>query len=86
MLILIALAILAAPSSADQSTRKPDAVERSTDAQDKMICKRFVDTGSLVRGTRVCKTKHEWELDRAQIRAKGPGIDSCRSRANGADC
>ena len=51
-----------------------------------MICKRFVDTGSLVRGTRVCKTKHEWELDRAQIRAKGPGIDSCRSRANGTDC
>ena len=51
-----------------------------------MICKRFVDTGSLVRGTRVCKTKHEWELDRAQIRAKGPGIDSCRSRANGGEC
>ncbi|MEO7692062.1 MAG: hypothetical protein ABIS51_22445 [Sphingomonas sp.] len=86
MLILIALAILAAPNAADQSTRQPDAVERSTDAQDKMICKRFVDTGSLVRGTRVCKTKHEWELDRAQIRARGPGVDSCRSRANGGEC
>ena len=86
MLILIALAVLAAPNSGEQSTRKADAAEQSTDAQDKMICKRFVDTGSLVRGTRVCKTKHEWELDRAQIRARGPGIDSCRNRANGADC
>jgi len=84
--ILIALAFLAAPSAADQSTRKPDAIERSADAEDKMICKRFVDTGSLVRGKRVCKTKHEWELDRADIRARGPGTDSCRSRANGSDC
>lgn len=86
MSILIALAILAAPTAAEQSPRKPDAVEQSTDAQDKMICKRFVETGSLVRGTRVCKTKREWEHDRADIRAGGPGIDSCRSRANGTDC
>ena len=85
-MILIALAILAAPNAADQSTRKPDAAEQSTDAQDKMICKRFVDTGSLVRGTRVCKTKREWEYDRAEIRARGPGIDSCRARANGGEC
>lgn len=86
MSILIALAILAAPNAADQSTRKPDAVEQSADAQDKMICKRFIDTGSLVRGTRVCKTKREWEHDRAEIRSRGPGTDSCRARANGGEC
>jgi hypothetical protein len=31
-----------------------------TGDQDKIVCKRLVDTGSLVRGKRVCKTRQEW--------------------------
>ncbi|HEX8481502.1 MAG TPA: hypothetical protein VF650_06350 [Allosphingosinicella sp.] len=30
---------------------------------DKVICKRIVDTGSLVRGTRICKTRKAWDND-----------------------
>lgn len=87
MLILIALALSAASDPGARSSQQPDAAaERAADPQDKMICKRFVETGSLVRGTRVCKTKREWDHDRADIRASGPGVDSCRSRANGTDC
>lgn len=29
----------------------------------RMICKTFAVTGSLVRTTRVCKEKHYWDLD-----------------------
>lgn len=86
VLALIALALVAAQDPAPQTAAKPDSAERSAGAQDAMVCKRFVDTGSLVRGTRVCKTKREWEMDRADLRARGPGVDSCRSRANGTDC
>ena len=83
---LIALALFMAQDPGSQSRLNRDAPERTTDSQDKMICKRFVETGSLVRGTRICKTKREWEHDRADIRASGPGIDSCRSRGGGTDC
>ena len=86
MSALIALALFFAADPGSQNAANPDAPERAADSQDKMICKRFIETGSLVRGTRVCKTKREWERDRADIRASDPGIDSCRSRANGAGC
>ncbi len=57
--------------------------ERAADPQDKVICKRFVETGSLVKGQRTCKTKREWERDRDNIRSGGPGINSCRDATNG---
>lgn len=30
---------------------------------DKIVCKRIVDTGSLVRGTRTCKTRATWDSE-----------------------
>lgn len=86
MLIVMVVALVAVAAPGPLSSQKLDAAERATDPQDKMICKRFVDTGSLVRGTRVCKTKRDWEHDRADIRSGGPGVDSCRDRANGGQC
>jgi hypothetical protein len=59
-----------------------DAPERAADARDKMICKRFVRTGSLVDGYRTCKTKWEWERERENLRQQSVS-DSCRDRANG---
>lgn len=62
----------------------PDAAERSADKQDKVICKRFLETGSLVRGYRTCKTKREWERERDALRTetsgnacKNPGSPTC---------
>jgi hypothetical protein len=52
----------------------PDAAERSADAPDKMVCKRFSVIGSLVAKKKICKTKREWDVDRLRLReANTPG-------------
>lgn len=86
MIILIASALLVAQAPATQGARASDATEHAADPQDKVICKRFEETGSLVGNYRVCKTKREWERGRDNIRAGGPGVDSCGARANGGPC
>lgn len=35
---------------------------------DKVVCKRTVDTGSLVKGRRICKTKAEWRSEQDAAR------------------
>ena len=47
-------------------------------AAEKIRCKREVETGSLVKATRVCRTEAEWDALRRQarderIRLQGPG-------------
>jgi hypothetical protein len=37
---------------------------------DKIVCKRQVDTGSLVRGKRICKTRQEWARSAQGAREK----------------
>jgi len=61
--LVIALAI-AAPAIAAQGDDPTDPAykpERAADKADRMICKRFTETGSLVSTYRSCKTKREWE-------------------------
>jgi hypothetical protein len=73
--VLLASALLlpaAAPAPAPAPQR--DAAERAADKGDKLICKRFLETGSLVRGYRVCKTKRDWERERDALRqSQGSG-------------
>ncbi|MBY9064127.1 hypothetical protein K7957_14390 [Sphingomonas yunnanensis] len=59
--------LLAAVAPADQAKTK-DAAERAADAPDKVICKRFAKTGSLIGNERVCKTKADWQRDREELR------------------
>jgi hypothetical protein len=60
--------------------------ERAADPQEKVVCKRFIRTGSLVDSYKTCKTKHEWERERDNLRQLSVS-DSCRDRANGGfDC
>lgn len=82
MLGLIAFALLAA---GPQTTPPAGEGARAENGQDKVICKRFTETGSLVRAQRVCKTKRDWDRDRAVIRS-APTIDSCSARGNGGPC
>jgi hypothetical protein len=71
------LIALLALSTAQPSTSAPDTAERSTDSLDKVVCKRFEVTGSLVSTRKECKTKREWETDRANIRAtEAPPINT----------
>lgn len=71
--------IAAAATAAAAAEPKREAVEKASDPQDKMICKRFVETGSLVKGYRSCKTKRDWERERDAMRQRVGSSTSCRS-------
>lgn len=68
----------AAPTSADSS-------ERAADPRDKVVCKRFVRTGSLADSYRTCKTKWEWERERENLRQLN-AANSCRATAEAGSC
>lgn len=65
--LALALAAVAVPA-AGKRARPRDAAEKAADRADKMVCKRFTKTGSLVDSVRVCKTKNEWQRDRDNLR------------------
>lgn len=54
-----------------------DKGETAAGNPDKIVCKRFVRVGSLVDGYRTCKTKKEWERERADHQDLGRQY-SCR--------
>ncbi|MBB4857645.1 hypothetical protein HNO88_000956 [Novosphingobium chloroacetimidivorans] len=65
---------------------KPDDREKSADKGEKMICKRFTETGSLVRARRVCKTKRDWEREREAIRSMTNSSGSCAGQGLSGGC
>ena len=74
--LVLASMIAVAAASAVAAPAKRETGERSADGQEKVICKRFAETGSLVKTYRTCKTKREWERERDAIRAARGG-NSC---------
>lgn len=52
MSMLLMIAAIAAPQTPPATQAKPDSERR--------ICRKIVDTGSLVRGKRECRTAAEW--------------------------
>lgn len=84
--LMISSLLLVAGTSVNLGVQAASGGEQAADPQDKVICKRFVETGSLVKGYRTCKTKREWENERSNIRSGGPGGSACRDAANGANC
>jgi hypothetical protein len=77
---MVAVAAVANAAPAPQ-----DAAEKASDAGNKVVCKRFTETGSLAKRYRTCKTKAEWERERDNLRSLNVS-DSCRARANGDGC
>lgn len=83
MMRSLAAAVLLLTSAAAQAApQKSDEQEKSADSAEKVICKRFAQTGSLVASKRVCKTKRDWERERDSIRAAS-NISSCPGQTNG---
>ena len=78
---IVAATLIAVSATASSAAPKRDVAEKASDAQDKVICKRFVETGSLVKGYRTCKTKREWEIERDAVRMQRVGGNSCPSGA-----
>lgn len=82
MLFVAGAAVAQTPGRAPRQ----DGVEKATDGRDRVICKRFVETGSLVRGYRTCKTKWEWERERDNIRQNSMGAGGCARIGEGGAC
>ena len=80
---LLAVAALAAAGPA--SAGPPARGSTAADPAEKMICKRFVRTGSLVDGYKTCKTKREWDREHENLQHLEV-VDSCRNRAGGVGC
>lgn len=78
----VTLVLAGAVASQTKPGRASDAPEAAADKQEKLICKRFIETGSLVKGYRTCKSKREWERERENIRAPRVTSGSC----NGVSC
>lgn len=77
LLALAALAVLAAPTVA--SAKK----EKDKPYGEKVICRTQTATGSRLPGERICKTRLEWERDRAESKRRmGELIEDRSSTVN----
>jgi hypothetical protein len=72
LLIAAAGAIHAGPGS----SRAPAAAQ---DGRDRIVCRRFVRTGSLVDSYRSCKTNREWQREHENIQHLSVS-NSCRDQ------
>ena len=85
-MLLLLLALAAAEPGADKPLKR-EIAERSADPGDKMFCKRFTRTGTLVGGERICKTKRDWEREREAIQQWGAaGATSCQALVGAGNC
>lgn len=81
--VIVAVACVLA-SAAEAQTPRPNAAEVAG-PRDEMICRRFVRTGTLADHYRVCKTRGEWDRERAERRQfNNPA--SCRMADGAAPC
>ena len=81
--LVMALSV-AVPAGAEKPRR--DAPEKASDSGDKMVCKKFADTGSLVSTHRVCKTKTEWQRDRDAVRQNATSSGGCNNLGDIRGC
>jgi hypothetical protein len=80
----IALACAFAASSAAPTFAEPTGGSRVSSQvdRDRVVCRRFLRTGSLVDSYRTCKTNAEWRREHENVQRLSVS-DSCRDRANG---
>lgn len=81
MILLMLLLVAADPQPAPTATTKPVA-----SAPDKLVCKQFAITGSLVGSKKICKTRREWDIERENVRAVLPGTASCANLGESRGC
>ncbi len=86
MRVIFKLAFIGCLVGASAASAAPpqgvDAPERAAGNPDKVVCKRFVRTGSLADGYRTCKTKKEWERERENARTVN-WSNACKSAESG---
>lgn len=77
LIVTFACGLFGATAAQSTPQQGVDAPEKAAGNPDKIVCKRFVRIGSLVDGYRTCKTKKEWERERADHQDLGREY-SCR--------
>lgn len=82
MSILLAMVLYGAASQPAPSATP--AKQSATDPE-KMICRRFTVTGSLVSSYKTCKTRREWDREHEALRT-GPGSNSCGTSGVASRC
>lgn len=82
--ISIALACVLTSSVAVPASAEPTGGARVSSQvdRDRIVCRRFLRTGSLVDSYRTCKTNREWQREHENLQRLNVA-DSCRDRANG---
>jgi hypothetical protein len=73
--LVTALALLLTPVD----TAQPDTAEPASPL-DKVTCKRTLETGSLIKGKKVCLTRREWNKIAENARAMGQQMQDDNSR------
>jgi hypothetical protein len=74
-------AILAAAGTA-YAVPSTGGASAKADQRDRVICRRFIRTGSLVDGYRTCKTRAEWDREHENVQHFSVS-DSCSHRGEG---
>jgi hypothetical protein len=64
---LMAASIIAAPATAGSPVHQ-SSDGKSTQADEKLVCRSINTTGSRVGGQRVCKTRAQWNAESDQTR------------------
>ena len=58
--MIVSASLLSLAMLADAATSAPTAAATPADPMEKVICRRFTETGTLAKTKRVCLTKREW--------------------------
>lgn len=66
--MIVALFVLLQPAAAPSYAPVPRLA--TTEASEKKVCRKRVETGSLVRQTKVCRTQAEWRRTEEDSRAE----------------
>ncbi len=80
MLALATAAVAAEPTPAAPA---PPAAAAAADPMQQMVCRRDVETGSLVKAKKTCHTRAQWAyIDDTNQAFSRDLVDSTRSRSN----
>lgn len=85
MRTLLFLALVPATAMAAAPRSELDRPEAAAGRHDQVICKRFTEIGSLIASRKICRTKRDWENERANLSMRDP-IGSCAGGSQGGFC
>ena len=81
--MLISVLVLLLQSTTAAPNVAPTGASAATTADSKLVCRRFAETGSFVRKTKVCRTRADWRRIEEQAREDGRALQTRISTEQG---